>query len=78
MPSVEALKITVDQDQCSGCGVCEGEAPEAFEMNDDDQAVPKNPLGGDFESIMSAAEGCPTECITVVDTQAGKQLYPEA
>ncbi len=70
------LKVTVNQDDCTGCGVCEGEAPNSFEMNDDDVAQAKDPVGDDVDTVIAAAESCPVECITVVDA-SGKTLYPE-
>jgi len=78
MPSPDSITITVNKDECSGCGVCATEAPDTFEMNDDDQAEVKNPVGDDMEAIMAAAEGCPSECISIVDKSSGTQIYPEA
>lgn len=77
MPDVSKLKIIVDEEECIGDGACESEAPETFEMNDDSKAVVKKPVGDDFEAIMEAAKSCPTECITVIDTETDKKLFPE-
>ena len=78
MPSPESVTITVNKDECTGCGVCATEAPDTFELNDDDIAEVKNPPGDDMETIMAAAEGCPSEAIVIVDKDSGEQIYPEA
>ena len=77
MASSDNLEITVDRDECTGCGVCANEAPETFELDDDDVAVVKDKPWDDVDAVVAAAEGCPTESITVVDKAAGKKLYPE-
>lgn len=71
------FKITVDEETCIGDGLCAEEAPETFEMNDDDKAVVVNPDGNDREAILDAARACPTDAITVTDEETGEQLYPE-
>lgn len=77
MPDVSKLKITIDRDECIGDGACEGEAPDTFSMDDDAKAVVAETPGDDFETIMAAAEACPTECIKVIDTETGEQLCPK-
>ena len=71
------LKITVDEEECIGDGLCCDEAPNTFEMNDDEKAIVKNPSTDDEESILAAAESCPTDAIKVVDEATGEVLYPE-
>ncbi len=71
------LEVTVDRDQCTGCGVCVNEAPETFELDDDDVATVKEKPWDDSEAIVAAAEGCPTESITVVDKDSGETLAPQ-
>jgi ferredoxin len=73
----DKLKITVDRDTCIGDGLCCDDAPETFEMDDDEIAVVKNPVGDDRDTILQAAENCPVEAIKVEDTETGEQLYPK-
>ncbi|MCB9850333.1 MAG: ferredoxin [Phycisphaerales bacterium] len=76
MAVVESLAIAIDQEECIGCSACVTEAPETFDMNDDDKAYVKNPPHDELEFIMAAAESCPIEAITITDSAEGKQLFP--
>ncbi len=56
-------KIEVDKNKCIGCGACTAIAPDVFEFDDDGLAKAiKNEINDD---VKTAAEGCPTEAITV-------------
>lgn len=52
-------------ENCIGCGLCAGEAPENFEMGDDDLAyVKKQPSGKEeTDACASAMESCPVDAI---------------
>jgi ferredoxin len=56
-------EVWIDEDACTGCGLCEDTCPEVFEV--DDVAIVKEDT--DFnefeEEIKEAAEECPTEAI---------------
>ncbi len=61
------MKAIVDQDTCTGCGLCPETCPEVFELNDDGLAfakVDQIPLDAE-ESAKEAAESCPVEAITI-------------
>lgn len=58
-------KFYVD-DECIACDACVGEAPDFFEMNDDEghafvRAQPQNP--DEIAQCESAMESCPVEAI---------------
>lgn len=59
------MKYTVNQDECIGCGLCEGTCPEVFSMNDNgvaeaiDAEVPADAL----ESAAEAKDSCPVGAI---------------
>ena len=56
-------KVWVDEDACTGCGLCEDTCPEVFEV-DDVASVQKDAKLADFEDeIKEAVEDCPTEAI---------------
>ena len=61
------MKARVDQDLCTGCGLCPDICPEVFEMGDDDLAKVKvDPVPAEAEqSCREAAEQCPVEAISV-------------
>ena len=57
------VDLWIDEDTCTGCGVCEESCPEVFEV--DEVAMIKE--DADFnefeEEIKEAVEECPTEAI---------------
>jgi ferredoxin len=77
MGDADKLKITVNRDECIGDGACCNDAPDTFEMDDENIAVVKDPVGDDRETIVEAARNCPTDAIMVEDTESGEKLYPE-
>lgn len=72
------MKVTIDREECTSCGLCWDECPEVFEESDDDgwsqivEEFRKNndassgEVGGDLEEcLQGAADGCPVEIIHV-------------
>jgi len=72
------LDVKVDADLCSGCAVCESTAPDVFKMNDDSiaEVLPEGLAQAEKDLVVEAAESCPSEAITVVDKDTGKQIVP--
>jgi ferredoxin len=63
------MKIKVDFDLCESNGLCEGFAPEVFELDDDDflqlrtdQTTPEN-----VEAVQRAVAACPRAAISLED-----------
>ena len=75
------MKVWIDQDLCTGDGLCEEIAPSVFSLLDDGLAYVKQgdkvlsePGGaealadipdGMLDSVVEAAEECPGECIFI-------------
>jgi ferredoxin len=75
------MKVWIDQDLCTGDGLCEEICPEVFTLLDDGLAYVKqgdevmnNPGGaqgtvavapGKEDAVTEAAEECPGECIFI-------------
>jgi len=72
------LKVTIDREECTSCGVCWDDCPDVFEENSDDgfsQIVEKYRTGDDpgegevgsdlEECVKEAADNCPVEIIHV-------------
>ncbi|MFH1445809.1 MAG: ferredoxin [Chloroflexota bacterium] len=61
------MKVSVDNDLCLGCGICEGIAPEVFSLANEPYAeVLLDPIPEEFQdAVREAAEECPEECITI-------------
>lgn len=76
----EQLQVWIDQDLCTGDGLCVQYAPEVFEFDIDGLAYVKNDVGdllaaprqrADVPSnlrldVISSAKECPGDCIHVV------------
>jgi len=80
------LKVEVDADKCLGFGSCVIVSPDVFRLDERpghgvfrsrakldilDEAG-----GRDHESLMIAAQSCPTQAITIIDRKSGKHIYP--
>ena len=56
----------VDEEVCTGCGLCADSCPEVFELVDDLAKVIADPVPADAEeACREAAEGCPVEAISL-------------
>ena len=58
-------KVWVDEDACTGCGLCEDTCPEVFEVDDTASVKDDANLTSFEDEIKEAAEDCPTEAIHV-------------
>ena len=62
------MKVTIDEDLCTGCGLCEETCPEVFEMPDEIAQVKSDANPAEHEDeVRQAAEECPVECISIED-----------
>ncbi len=64
--------VVVDLDLCQGHAVCAGEAPEVFDVGDDDKVLLLEPFPAASlrDKVELAAEYCPTRAIRVIDGEA--------
>lgn len=73
---IGGLTIRIERDLCVGFGDCVTEAPDAFQLDDNDQAVfAADPAAVDREKLIKACELCPVDALTVWDEE-GRQLIP--
>ena len=68
-------KIVIDRDLCIGAATCVTIAPGVFQMDEENKAYLVDMEGTDAETILLAAESCPTKAIFLYDEE-GKQVYP--
>lgn len=63
------MRIVVDRSRCTGLGMCEAEAPELFEVQDDGTllVLNENPDAAARDAVWAAVEACPTEALSVVE-----------
>jgi ferredoxin len=68
-------KIVVDRDLCIGAATCVTIAPGVFQLDEENKAYLVDLHGADAETILMAAESCPTKAIFLYD-EDGNQVYP--
>jgi ferredoxin len=60
------MKVRIDPDLCTGCGLCSDSVPEIFKMGDDIAEVLKADVPAAQEAaVKEAADDCPAEAIIV-------------
>jgi ferredoxin len=89
----EPLRVWIDQDLCTGDGLCVQYAPEVFEFDVDGLAYVKNEDGDLLSAsraeagvperlrldVIDSAKECPGDCIHVVRSSDGTEIAgPEA
>ncbi|HZP15743.1 MAG TPA: ferredoxin [Nocardioides sp.] len=62
------MRIVLDTSKCTGLGMCEAEAPELFEVQEDGSLVilVEKPSEDDRAKAEAACEACPTEALSLV------------
>ena len=73
---VGKYKIKVLRDTCIGAASCLAVAPATFELDAESKSVVKADSTDPLESILLAAQACPTKAIVITDTETGEQLWP--
>jgi len=59
------VRIEIDREKCMGSGNCGFWAPGVFDLDDEGIAYVVDPTAAPEDKILLAAEGCPTQAITV-------------
>lgn len=61
-----ALSIEINREVCMGSGNCSFWAPAVFDLDDDGVAIVIDADGDTEEKVILAAQGCPTQAISVL------------
>jgi ferredoxin len=63
------MKIVIDWKQCEGNGICSVEAPDVFELDDDDNltVLLENPGDELRAGVEAAVRSCPKRAISLAD-----------
>ena len=60
------MKVKIDKDLCTACGLCADTCPEVFEMGEDVATVKQENVPTEYEEqVKEAAKNCPTEAIKI-------------
>ncbi len=60
------MKVYVDQEECTGCGLCADACPKIFKLGEETATVTVEVIPSEEEAcIRQAAEDCPVEAIHV-------------
>ncbi len=60
------MKVRIDDDLCTGCGLCSDSVPDVFKMGDDIAEVISPDVPANLEStVQEAVDDCPAESILV-------------
>ena len=74
------FKIIVEPSLCMAFGSCAILAPNVFHIESNKMINPKaiviSETADKFESILDAAQTCPTKAIIIIDKYTGKQIFP--
>jgi ferredoxin len=77
------ITIRIDEDICVANGVCIGLAPTVFQFKKQDaptifapMAYVLDPYGADNDTIIQAAEMCPTGAVIIEDAETGERIHP--
>jgi ferredoxin len=57
--------VEIDRDLCMGSGNCMYEAPGVFDLDEDSVAFVVDPTASPEDTVVAAANKCPTHAITV-------------
>jgi ferredoxin len=63
------VRIVVDRHRCTGLGMCEAEAPDLFEVQDDGSLaiLTDQPSPAQRAEAEAACQACPTEALSLVE-----------
>jgi len=63
------MRIILDKSKCDGLGMCEAEAPDLFEVQDDGTLaiLDLTPDAGRKEELEAACDACPTQALSIAE-----------
>lgn len=73
---VGKYKIKVIRSGCIGAASCVAVAAATFQLDNENKAVVQEGSADPADTILMAAQSCPTKAIVVIDTETGQQVWP--
>jgi ferredoxin len=74
---VGKFKVKVLRSVCISAATCVAVSPNVFELDAERKAIVKAGATDEESNIIMAAQACPTRAIVIVDTETGKQVWPD-
>jgi ferredoxin len=74
--TIGKYKVKVLRDACIGAASCVAVAASTFEIDQENKAVIKDGSTDSPDTILMAAQSCPTKAIVVIDNETGQQVWP--
>ena len=60
------MKVSINKEDCVGCGLCVDDCPDVFEMQEDVAAVKVEEVPENLvNAVKEAAENCPVDAIII-------------
>ncbi|MCK4352541.1 ferredoxin [candidate division WOR-3 bacterium] len=59
------MRVKIDEDACTGCGVCESLCPDVFKIEEDEKAHIINPDDCNGCDCQEVIDSCPTQAILI-------------
>lgn len=69
-------KIVVDRDLCIAAVSCIAVSEATFKLDDENKVIVTDSNAADDDTLVMAAESCPTKAILLFDTK-GEQVFPK-
>jgi ferredoxin len=67
------MRVTINRQQCVGCGLCEELLPEVFIMQNQKSRVKQKGLKkANKNEVLTVAEDCPAEAIIISENADGE------
>lgn len=69
-PKGKKMRIILDRSKCDGLGMCEAEAPDLFEVQDDGSLtiLDLTPTDDRRDEVEAACDACPTQALSIADS----------
>jgi ferredoxin len=60
------MKVKIEADLCTACGLCTDDVPEVFKMGDDvAEVITADVPANQEDAVQDAADSCPSEAIII-------------
>ena len=69
--------VTIDNEACIGCGLCNESAPEIFASDEQMKSKARGDAVMDEKLLFKAAEECASGAIIVIDNETGEKIWPK-